>query len=517
MGNSAIIIGSGLGGLQCGVILARHGFEVTVLEQDRQIGGSLQTFVRKGSDGRPHVFDTGFHYVGGLEPGQPLYSLFKYFRLLDLPWKAMDRNCFDEISFADAECREVASYPMASGHVRFAERLAEYFPGHEAELLEYSRVLKHVGDRMFDVFMPDSEMFEMFGKSAYGFLCSTISDSRLRDVLSGSMMKMELDRDTLPMYVYIQATNSFIDSAWRLGYDEGKKLGGGALIADALASELKTLGGKILTGRRVSAIHVSEDGKVTGVDAVKVGAGGHDSGDVESFSADWVISDAHPAVTIDLVDSCRQVKKVFRNRIANLKNSFGVFTANVVLKPGALPYMNRNLFVHRQGADLWSRDYSRTDSIMVHFYPPENGHSRHAGCIDILSPMDWSIVGDWNGMTPGTRGEAYESLKRKKLDECLDLLDARIHGIRDCIDRVYLSSPVTWRSYTSTPFGSAFGVLKDYRNPLTTFLSPRTPLPNLLLTGQSLNLHGLLGVSKTSVITCGAILGSDTLEKEIME
>ena len=48
-GKSVIIIGSGLGGLECGVILARHGFKVIVLEQDRQIGGCLQTFVRKGS------------------------------------------------------------------------------------------------------------------------------------------------------------------------------------------------------------------------------------------------------------------------------------------------------------------------------------------------------------------------------------------------------------------------------------------------------------------------------------
>ena len=89
---SAIVIGSGLGGLECGVILARHGFEVTVLEQERQIGGSLQTFVRKGSDGRTHSFDTGFHYVGGLEPGQPLYSLFKYFGLMELPWKCLDKD-----------------------------------------------------------------------------------------------------------------------------------------------------------------------------------------------------------------------------------------------------------------------------------------------------------------------------------------------------------------------------------------------------------------------------------------
>ena len=103
------------------------------------------------------------------------------------------------------------------------------------------------------------------------------------------------------------------------------------------------------------------------------------------------------------------------------------------------------------------------------------------------------------------------------MEECLDLLSVRLPGIRECIDRVYTSSPLTWRSYTATPEGSAYGVAKDYHNPLVTFLSPRTPVSNLLPTGQSLNLHGILGVSKTSVITCGFILGPELLEKEILD
>lgn len=76
--------------------------------------------------------------------------------------------------------------------------------------------------------------------------------------------------------------------------------------------------------------------------------------------------------------------------MANLKNSYGVFTANVILKPETLPYMNKNLFVHSHDVDLWSTDYSKTGSVMVHFYPPE--HGRYAECIDILSPIDWSLV-----------------------------------------------------------------------------------------------------------------------------
>ena len=34
-----VIVGSGLGGLSCGVILAKNGYEVTVLEQGIQVGG----------------------------------------------------------------------------------------------------------------------------------------------------------------------------------------------------------------------------------------------------------------------------------------------------------------------------------------------------------------------------------------------------------------------------------------------------------------------------------------------
>ena len=151
---------------------------------------------------------------------------------------------------------------------------------------------------------------------------------------------------------------------------------------------------------------------------------------------------------------------------------------------------------------------------MVQFYPPEKG--KYAESMDVLSMMDWDMLSEWDGMHSGTRGADYEEIKNRKLNECLDLLEFRLPGIRQCIDKVYTSSPVTWHGYTATPDGSAYGVAKDYHNPLLTFLSPRTPLKNLLLTGQSLNLHGILGVSKTAVITCGFLPGMENLEKDIV-
>lgn len=77
-----IIIGSGLGGLACAHILSKAGKNVLVLEKEAQPGGCLQSYKRNG-----FTFDTGFHYVGGLEEGQSLYAAFKMLGLENLPWK----------------------------------------------------------------------------------------------------------------------------------------------------------------------------------------------------------------------------------------------------------------------------------------------------------------------------------------------------------------------------------------------------------------------------------------------
>ena len=90
--HDVIIIGSGLGGLLCAGILARAGLDVLVLEQGAQPGGCMQTYRRQGLD-----FDTGFHYVGGLDEGTPMHAVFRHLGLMRLPWQRMDR-LFDRVT-----------------------------------------------------------------------------------------------------------------------------------------------------------------------------------------------------------------------------------------------------------------------------------------------------------------------------------------------------------------------------------------------------------------------------------
>ena len=70
MKQRCIIIGSGLGGLSCGVILARNGYDVTILEKNARIGGCLQCFRRGDAK-----FETGMHFIVSCNEGEVLWRL----------------------------------------------------------------------------------------------------------------------------------------------------------------------------------------------------------------------------------------------------------------------------------------------------------------------------------------------------------------------------------------------------------------------------------------------------------
>lgn len=485
-----IIVGSGLGGLACGFILAKNGMNVCVLEQDAQVGGCLRTF-RRGNV----LFDTGFHYVGGLDEGQSLHRMFHYFGLLDLPWHRLDKTAFDEVVIGDR------SYFFANGHEHFVDELAQHFPHQRANLTRYAAFLKNVGDHLFDSFAPgNKEMLyssSLFARSAYEFLCETIDDPLLRNVLSGTSLKMELNAEKLPLYVFAQINNSFIESAWRLR-------GGGSLIADKLTEQIRSMGGCVRTRAKVTRL-TEANGILSTVEV---------NGE-EQLSAKWVISNAHPAYTLSLVDETKLLRKIYRKRITSLENTFGMFTANISLKPDTVPYRNRNMYIHKTDADLWNFNPDEPLSSVLVSYNVTDANVRYASSIDLLTPMNWREVERWKDTPVGRRGEDYVEMKNAKTEACLAFIASHIPELHENIEKIYTSTPLSYHFYTNTVNGSAYGIRKDYAQPMYTVLTPRTPIPNLLLTGQNLNLHGVLGVSVTSFFTCAEILGMEMVKKAL--
>jgi all-trans-retinol 13,14-reductase len=334
----------------------------------------------------------------------------------------------------------------------------------------------------------------LFGVSAYDYLTRTFNDPLLINVLSGSALKMELRQASLPLFTFAHGNSSFIQSSWRLQGD-------GNLIVKSLIDDIRHFGGEVICQAEVDEL-IEKDGRITAAHCMNG----------ETYEGDTFISDIYPSLTFAMVKESAVLRKLFRRRMSNMENTFGIFTASLVLKPDTLPYFNHNKFVYRQ-PNVWTfyEESGSVGGLMISCRVPENG--TYATQIDLLTPMPWHACEPWADTRIGHRGADYLTLKARYTDECIALAETVIPGLHEMICETYTSTPLTYRDYTLTPNGSAYGVRRDCRNLVITMLSPRTPLPNLLLTGQNLMLHGLEGVSMTALLTCQEILGTDYIKK----
>ena len=481
----AVIIGSGLGGLECAHILSKAGMSVLLLERGTQAGGCLQSYRRLGL-----AFDTGFHYVGGLDEGQSLHSAFRHLGLLRLPWQRLD-NHFDRVTIGNQ------TFSFAQGYDAFVETLTAAFPAERDALNKYADMLKQCGEQQFDALNPQtgesSVLSRFFETSAYQYLTETFHDPLLINVLCGTSLKMELRKESLPLFTFAHGNGSFIESSWRLKGD-------GSLIVNSLADGIRMHGGEIICNAEVREL-VEKDGKL--VHAV--------CSNGEIYEGTIFISNIHPAVTCNLVKQSSRMKKVYRSRITHLENTFGMFTVSLRIKPQTLRYFNWNQYIYKE-PDVWAFHLKNNpvSGVLVSCRIPEDG-SKYVQQVDLLTPMNWSECEQWSHTEVGRRGEDYKAMKKRVADECITLAERFIPGLRDKITGCYTSTPLTYRNYTLTPEGSAYGLRKDFRNPMITLLSPRTPISNLLLTGQNLMLHGLHGVTMTALFTCAEVLGKEPI------
>ena len=195
----------------------------------------------------------------------------------------------------------------------------------------------------------------------------------------------------------------------------------------------------------------------------------------------------------------------------------GMFTLYLVLKKDTVPYAKHN-FYHFNQDNVWvASDYHPEkwpqNYLFMHTCLAED--ARFAESASVITYMDFNEVKKWEHTYTGDRGDDYLEFKENKAEILLDAVEKQFPGLRNHIAAYYTSTPLTWRDYTGTRAGSAYGLLKDFNRPLESLITPRTQIPNLFLTGQNLNVHGILGVTTSAVVTCGEIIDGNYLIRKI--
>jgi len=488
-----VIVGSGLGGLQCAYILSKEGYNVCVLEKNPQLGGCLQTFKRDGS-----IFDTGMHYIGSMDEGQTLEKYFRYFGLSGkLKLKRLDEAGYDVVRYGGKE------YKFAMGYERFLDTMLQYFPKERDALTKYIAKIKEVSNsvdlyNVRDVKGVNTSYFEYFGMGIDNFIDSITTNPTLKSVLLGTLSLYSGVKDKTPLYIPLIIHSSYIESAYRF-------VDGGSQISDLLSQFIKANNGTILKKAEVTNFIFTNHK----LDAVEINHS-------ERIEGKIFISNIHPKRMLEIIET-PILKPAYRHRINDIEDTCGIFSLYLVMKKNSFNYLNHN-FYHFDTANVWDGDnYTQENwprGYMMHV-SPDSQNELYADNIIINTYMHWNDVKAWENTTVEKRGDDYKAMKQQKAEKMIDVLEHNYPGLRKCIKSYYTSTPLTYRDYTGTTKGSIYGVLKDYNNPLKSMILPKTKVPNLLLTGQNINIHGVVGVTICSILTCAEILGMNYLIKKV--
>lgn len=483
-----VVIGSGLGGLSCGCILAKNGYHVTILEQGTQIGGCLQCF-RRGDA----VFDTGMHYIGSADYGQPLNTILRYLGVEQkVKLSRLNPDGYDVVSLRGKH------YRFANGRERFIEAMAENFPQCREELAQYYDLIKFVASQSsMHSLSRDVNLYvnaEYQRRSVNEVIDGVVKNPLLCQVLAGLQPLYAGVKDRTPFSTHALISDFYEQSAFRI-------VGGSSVLADALADNIHALGGKVLVRKKAVSIECNDTHATAVVTA-----------DGEHYDADLIISAIHPLRTVELTDS-KLIRPVYRKRLEGAPNTTSAFTVYLKFRKDMLPYLNSNLYIYRGDTTWGCENYSEQSwpkcILYMHFCHEEHPKYAHTG--EIITYMSFSEMAPWIGTKQGHRGEDYETFKRRKAEQLIDIIEQEMPGLRRSIETYYTSTPLTYLDYTGIPDGAMYGMAKDIDMAGMGQISCKTRIPNLMLTGQSTVLHGMLGVLAGSLVTCSEIIGTDEI------
>lgn len=496
-----LVIGSGLGGLVSALILAKEGQKVCVLEKNNQFGGNLQTFSRDKL-----IFDTGVHYLGGLSEGQNLNRFFSYLEIMDeLQLYKMNEDGYDKITFGE----DKTEYPHAQGYENFVNQLAYFFPEERQNLETYCQEIQEICNYFprYNVVGKDNYNEEILHLNTRRFIESITSNKKLQSVLLGSNFLYAGDSENTPFYVHALTVNSYIQSAY-------KCLKGGSQIAKLLVKKLREYGAEIHRHSEASEMIFNEENRLI---SVKTKSG-------KEYFANKFISNIDIRSLITLIGKER-LKKSFLNRVLSWEPVSSCFSVYLVFKSNSVLNYDYNIYHYSSEELVWNAyhyDKNSWPETYMLSTTPSKQHPEFAESMTAISYMDFDEVKEWE-KTFNTvadeheRGQLYEQFKLEKAEKMITALERKIPGLRDVIKKVYTSSPLSYRDYIGSFDGNMYGYAKTSENPLKTMVSPRTKIDNLFLTGQSVNMHGILGCTIGGFNTCAEILGKEIIDERLTQ
>jgi all-trans-retinol 13,14-reductase len=503
----SIVIGSGAGGLTAAALLARHGsHRVLVLERHYTAGGFTHVFRRPGFE-----WDVGVHYVGDVHRrGSAVWTIFDHLTEGRLEWSPMP-EVYDRVRIAGTEHRFVA------GRERFREQIREYFPSQTRGIDRYLDVLRRAG-RWSSLYFAEkvvppavSTLFGGIMRAPFARYSARTTSDVLHDLGIGrdlaALLAAQWGDYGLPPGQSSFGMHAILASHYLEG--GAYPLGGAGRIVSAIAPVIEREGGAILVSAEVSGVDLDAQGRATGVRLA----------DGRSIRAGAVISDAGARNTFGrLLPPELPATARLRRDLEKIPASCAHFCLYVGLNGSAAE-------LGLEGANLWVHPTPDHDANVARFaehpaadfpfvyisFPSAKDptfEQRFPGrsTIDVitLAPYDWFTR--WQATRWQKRGDEYEAFKAAIAARLLDILHTHVPVTRGRVAHAELGTPLSTRHFANHPQGEIYGLAHTPRRFLTRSLRPRTPVPNLYLTGQDVSVCGVMGAVSGGILAASAVL-----------
>ena len=506
-GYDVIVIGSGIGGLTVASLMAQmRKKRVLVLERHFKLGGFTHEFSRPGG----YSWDVGLHYVGGMARGEMSRNLMDLVTGGAVQWNKM-QSPFEKFVYPDF------TFDVPDDKSAYQQALVERFPDERPAIVQYFKDLASAAKWFSHHLVKQCAPFMIsaplrFGAASDALALSTTGDyldrnfrdPKLKAILASQWGDYGLPPSQSAFAIHATVTSSYFDGGY---YPEG----GAGTIAASVARIVEANGGNCLVNHTVREIIV-EGGVAVGV-KVAVSRGSRAPEETE-FRAPMIVSDAGALTTFSQLVP-REVNVPFRAELEAMPAAGSAVTLYLGLKddPSKLGFRGENhwLYGSYDHDDLYSKRgdilRGRPGACYLSFPslkdPLAKGHTA-----EIISFIDYAAVERWRCQPWRKRDDAYQQLKSCITESMLAFVEQRYPGFRSLIDYSELSTPLTVEHFTGHSVGSIYGLAATPDRFRTPWLTVRTPVKHLMLTGTDVSCLGIVGAMMGGVATAAALQGS---------
>lgn len=501
----ALVIGSGMGGLTTAALLSELGWKVAVLEQHYTAGGYTHSYEREG-----YEWDVGLHYVGDMGAATQPRKIMDFLTGGRLQWASMGQ-VYDRFFIGDKV------YDAVAGKRAFRDELVRRFPQEEAAIDGYLALLAQVKKAVpwFSMGRMLKPWQRKLLQPALNLLLPRTLTMTTAEVLAGLTRNQALIAVLTAQwgdYGLPPSQSAFLIHALVAShYLHGGyyPVGGSWRIAEAILLKVRAAGGEVFTYARVKEILV-EGGQTRGVlmdDGTRIDCA-------------CVISSAGVRNTFAHLLPAAETHRIgYDALLQQVKPSAAHLGVYVGLRHTAeeLGLPKTNFWVY-QGSDhdaniqRFMADPEQPFPVVYISFPSAKDPDfsrRYPGkaTIEIVAPVNYDWFAPWSGTVWGKRGEDYEALKARFGERLMNVLYDKLPQLRGKVDYFEVSTPLSTNWFGGYQRGELYGLDHDPARFKQPWLSPRTPIKGLWLTGQDTLSCGIVGAMMSGVLTTTAVAG----------